>query len=74
MQELGLYPKNPAQHSMDLKMLSDVSELKPAFINAAKTKELTEHLMRVPVTRRYNSGGQNTILPKELHHTCYDTQ
>lgn len=29
----GLYPKNPAQHSADLKMLLNTTELKPAFIN-----------------------------------------
>ena len=29
----GLYPKNPAQHSADLKMLIDISELNPVFIN-----------------------------------------
>ena len=28
-----IFPKNPAQHYADLKMLSDAAELKPAFIN-----------------------------------------
>lgn len=37
----GLYPKNPAQHSADFKMLSDVSELKPVFINS-DTKQLKQ--------------------------------
>ena len=29
----GLYPKNPAQHSADLKMLASAPELKHAFID-----------------------------------------
>ena len=28
-----LYPKNPAQHSADMKKLLDITELNPAFIN-----------------------------------------
>ena len=35
----GLYPKNPAQHSADLKMLLDTTELKPAFINQETYKQ-----------------------------------
>ena len=29
----ALYPRNPAQHSADLKMLMGINELNPAFIN-----------------------------------------
>ena len=29
----GIYPKNPAQHSADIKMLESVSELSQAFLN-----------------------------------------
>jgi len=31
----GLYPKNPVQHSADLKMLLKATELNPGFITRA---------------------------------------
>ena len=43
----GLYPKNPAQHSADLKMLMGIDELNPAFINTDTNQQKQIACVRV---------------------------
>ena len=43
----GIYPKNPAQHSADIKMLESVSELSQAFLNPRTSSPKETECIRV---------------------------